>query len=70
MARRELWRKQERDRHGVATAASAALMGLECTIFMGEVDMRRQHLNVIRMEMLGARGGWRKIWPGHAEGSC
>ncbi len=41
--------------HGVATAASAALMGLECTIFMGEVDMRRQHLNVIRMEMLGAR---------------
>lgn len=41
--------------HGVATAASAALMGLECSIFMGEVDMDRQRLNVIRMEMLGAR---------------
>ena len=41
--------------HGVATAAGAALMGLECTICMGEVDIERQHLNVIRMEMLGAR---------------
>lgn len=41
--------------HGVATAASAALLGLECTICMGEVDMKRQHLNVIRMEMLGAK---------------
>ncbi len=41
--------------HGVATAATAALMGLECTICMGEVDMERQHLNVTRMEMLGAR---------------
>lgn len=41
--------------HGVAAAASAALLGLECTVFMGEVDMARQHLNVIRMEMLGAK---------------
>lgn len=40
--------------HGVATAASAALMGLACAIYMGEVDMARQRLNVIRMEMLGA----------------
>jgi len=40
--------------HGVATAATAALMGLECAIYMGEVDIRRQHLNVIRMKMLGA----------------
>lgn len=40
--------------HGVATAATAALMGLECTICMGEVDIKRQHLNVIRMRMLGA----------------
>ena len=39
--------------HGVATAACAALMGLECTVCMGEVDMQRQHLNVIRMEMMG-----------------
>ena len=41
--------------HGVATAATAALMGLKCTICMGEVDIERQHLNVIRMEMLGAK---------------
>lgn len=40
--------------HGVATAASAALMALECAIYMGEVDMARQRLNVIRMEILGA----------------
>lgn len=40
--------------HGVATAASAALMGLACSVYMGEVDMGRQHLNVIRMEILGA----------------
>lgn len=41
--------------HGVATAASAALMGLECAIYMGAIDMDRQHLNVIRMEMLGSK---------------
>lgn len=40
--------------HGVAAAASAALMGLQCSIYMGEVDMERQRLNVIRMRMLGA----------------
>ncbi len=40
--------------HGVGTAAAAALMGLKCTICMGEVDIARQHLNVTRMEMLGA----------------
>ncbi len=40
--------------HGVGTAAAAALMGLGCTVCMGEVDIARQHLNVIRMEMLGA----------------
>jgi tryptophan synthase beta chain len=40
--------------HGVATATAAALFGLECTVFMGEVDTRRQELNVFRMELLGA----------------
>lgn len=40
--------------HGVATAATAALMGLECTIYMGEEDMRRQELNVLRIRMMGA----------------
>ena len=41
--------------HGVATAATAALMGMECTIYMGEVDIERQKLNVFRMEMMGAK---------------
>ncbi len=40
--------------HGVATAAAAARMGLECVVYMGEEDMRRQHLNVERMRLLGA----------------
>ena len=40
--------------HGVATATAAALLGLSCTIFMGEEDMRRQRLNVYRMQLLGA----------------
>lgn len=40
--------------HGVATATVCALFGLECTIFMGKEDIRRQELNVFRMELLGA----------------
>lgn len=41
--------------HGVATATAAALMGLECEIYMGRVDTERQALNVFRMELLGAK---------------
>lgn len=41
--------------HGVATATVAALMGMECVVYMGEEDMRRQALNVFRMELLGAK---------------
>jgi len=41
--------------HGVATAATAALMGMECTIYMGAVDVERQKLNVFRMQMMGAK---------------
>ena len=41
--------------HGVATATVCALMGLECIVYMGEVDMARQAPNVSRMKMLGAR---------------
>lgn len=41
--------------HGVATATVCALLNLECTIFMGEVDVERQELNVFRMELLGAK---------------
>jgi tryptophan synthase beta chain len=40
--------------HGVATATAAARLGLECTVFMGEVDTVRQELNVFRMQLLGA----------------
>lgn len=41
--------------HGVATATAAALMGMECEIFMGEEDTKRQALNVYKMELLGAK---------------
>ena len=41
--------------HGVATATAAALMGLECEVFMGEEDTKRQALNVYRMKLLGAK---------------
>ena len=40
--------------HGVATATAAALLGMECMVYMGEVDMDRQALNVFRMRLLGA----------------
>lgn len=41
--------------HGVATATVCALMGLECEVYMGETDMKRQSLNVYRMNLLGAK---------------
>lgn len=41
--------------HGVATATFAAMLGLECDVYMGEEDTRRQSLNVFRMELLGAK---------------
>ncbi len=40
--------------HGVATATACALLGLECVVYMGEVDIERQELNVFRMKLLGA----------------
>ncbi len=40
--------------HGVATATSSALMGLKCVVYMGEEDIKRQSLNVLRMKILGA----------------
>ena len=40
--------------HGVATATAATLMGLECAVFMGVEDIRRQSLNVYKMKLLGA----------------
>src|SRR5213076_1764391 len=41
--------------HGVATATVCARFGLDCVVYMGEEDMRRQRLNVYRMELMGAR---------------
>ncbi|MGF7125404.1 tryptophan synthase beta chain [Natronobacillus azotifigens] len=41
--------------HGVATATACAMFGISCTIYMGKVDIKRQELNVFRMELLGAK---------------
>ncbi len=41
--------------HGVATATACAMFGMDCTIYMGEEDTKRQALNVFRMELLGAK---------------
>ena len=53
--RQELLPKQGAGQHGVATATAAALMGMECEIFMGKEDTERQALNVYRMRLLGAK---------------
>ncbi|MFC9974075.1 tryptophan synthase subunit beta [Spirillospora sp. NPDC127200] len=55
MGKRRMIAETGAGQHGVATATAAALLGLECTVFMGEVDTRRQALNVARMRMLGAQ---------------
>ncbi len=54
MGKRRLIAETGAGQHGVATATGAALLGLECVIYMGAVDMRRQVLNVFRMKLLGA----------------
>jgi len=54
MGKKRLIAETGAGQHGVATATAAALLDLECTIFMGEEDMRRQALNVYRMRLLGA----------------
>ena len=54
MGKRRLVAETGAGQHGVATATAAALLGMECRVFMGEVDMARQELNVFRMRLLGA----------------
>ena len=54
MGKRRLIAETGAGQHGVATATAAALMGLECVVYMGEEDTRRQALNVARMKLLGA----------------
>ncbi len=55
MGKRRLMAETGAGQHGVATATAAALLGMECTVYMGETDMARQAPNVKRMEILGAR---------------
>jgi len=55
MGKRRVIAETGAGQHGVATATACALLGLECEVYMGEEDVRRQALNVFRMELLGAR---------------
>jgi tryptophan synthase beta chain len=54
MGKRRVVAETGAGQHGVATATSCALLGLECVVYMGSEDMRRQALNVVRMRLLGA----------------
>lgn len=54
MGKRRIIAETGAGQHGVATATAAAYFGLPCVVYMGAVDMARQHLNVVRMQMLGA----------------
>ncbi|MFU8838764.1 MAG: tryptophan synthase subunit beta [Thiohalomonadaceae bacterium] len=55
MGKKKLIAETGAGQHGVALATAAALVGLECDIYMGEVDMHKEHPNVVRMLILGAR---------------
>lgn len=55
MGKRKIVAETGAGQHGVATATVCALMNLECVIFMGKEDIKRQQLNVFRMELLGAK---------------
>jgi tryptophan synthase beta chain len=55
MGKRRIIAETGAGQHGVATATVCALFGLDCTVYMGDEDMRRQQLNVFRMRLLGAK---------------
>src|SRR4051812_2232639 len=55
MGKQRLLAETGAGQHGVATATAGALLGLDVTVYMGEVDTQRQQLNVFRMELLGAK---------------
>ena len=55
MGKKKLIAETGAGQHGVALATAAALVGLECDIYMGEVDMAKEHPNVVRMHILGAK---------------
>ena len=54
MGKRRLVAETGAGQHGVATATAAALLGMDCAVYMGAVDVERQALNVFRMKLLGA----------------
>ena len=54
MGKKRLIAETGAGQHGVATATAAAMLGLKCTVYMGATDVKRQHLNVFRMKILGA----------------
>src|SRR5581483_8622491 len=55
MGKRRIIAETGAGQHGVASATVCALLGFECVVYMGEEDIRRQELNVLRMKLLGAR---------------
>ena len=55
MGKTKIFAETGAGQHGVATATVCAMLGMECTVFMGAEDVRRQSLNVFRMKLLGAR---------------
>ena len=54
MGKKRLIAETGAGQHGVATATVASLLGMSCVVYMGAIDMERQHLNVVRMKVLGA----------------
>ncbi len=54
MGKKRLIAETGAGQHGVATATVASLLGMKCVVYMGHKDMQRQHLNVVRMNVLGA----------------
>ena len=68
MGKRRIIAETGAGQHGVATATVCALLGLECVVYMGSVDMARQQPNVLRMRLLGAGGAPGRQRHAHAEG--
>ena len=68
MGKRRVIAETGAGQHGVATATACALLGLECVVYMGTEDMRRQRPNVERMGLLGATGRAGRGGRAHAQG--
>ena len=68
MGKRRVIAETGAGQHGVATATACALLGLECDVYMGAEDMKRQSLNVFRMQLLGATVRQVDAGSAHAEG--